>query len=110
MGIARSLMIVLEIDIVHIPGVHPKREPKITAHPYAPFAAPAAFERMQSPAGKLRHLPYSLSLLDRMKYDSQLRDKVGANAASVALFVEALKPLMPKGADLHDKLYGITVR
>jgi hypothetical protein len=84
MGIARSLMIVFEIDIVHILGVHPKREPKIPAHPYAPFAAPAAFERMQSPAGKLRHLLYSLSLLDRMKYDSQLRDKVKRYVAKAA--------------------------
>jgi hypothetical protein len=89
MGMTLLPVIVFKIDIFHVFSVHAKREPKITGHPYAPFAAPAALERMQSPTRKLRNLVYSPGLLDRMQDNSHLRHKVGANAASFARFVEA---------------------
>jgi len=53
MGMSHSSMIILKIDIVHILAVYTKRESKITRHPHAPFAAPAALEPMQSPPWKL---------------------------------------------------------
>ena len=71
---------------------------------------PAAPEPMQSPAWKPSDLLYSPSLLDRMKYDFQLGRKIGMNSANVARLIKTLETAMPKVADFHDSLYGITVR
>jgi hypothetical protein len=110
MGIARSSVIVLKIDVVHMFAVHTKREAKVGCHPYASLAAPASFELMQAPTRKLGDLLNPRGLLDRIKHRSELGHQIGGNAPDVIRFEKTLETPVPKLADLHDRLYGITVR
>jgi hypothetical protein len=90
MGMILLPMIVLEIEIGHVFAVYTKRQPKVSRHPDAPLSTPTALQPVQFPSRKLRHLLDAPGLLDRMEDYPQLRHKVGANAAAITRFIEAL--------------------
>jgi len=66
MGMAGSSMIVRKINLAHVLSFDAEGQTKVSRHPNAPPAAPAALKRVQPPTWEFPDLLDVARLLDRM--------------------------------------------
>ncbi len=103
-------MIILKVHFSDNVTINSESNPPIGCYRDAAFAFPDAPERMKLPARHGRHLREVVGKLQGGQDRFDLSDAMGREAARVIIFVKASEAFMPKFADRHDRLYGITVR
>jgi hypothetical protein len=97
-------MVVDQINVMGIAGVHPKHQPPIAGDGQALKTLHVASQLVQAPTGIQSHLPRLPRLIEQGQHVRQLLDLSWSEALGVAPLVKSPQPLMPKRSNSHDNI------